>query len=81
MNDTRESPEVGLADTERLLAVHTQMPVGLTNPTVVSRRQRSVVIKCTVTGWSVRSVVIKYNLGDDARGFTDWAAPAHSCRT
>ena len=49
----------------------------LHDPVVIAARDRSLVVRCAVRGWSdVTSVVLKRNEGDDARGFTDWASLA-----
>jgi hypothetical protein len=51
--------------------------INLHDPQVVAARQRSLVVRCAVTGWDgVASVVLKHYTGDDARSFTDWASLA-----
>ena len=46
----------------------------LRDPALIAQRDRSLVVRCAATGWDgVPSVVLK-RMGDDARGFTDWAA-------
>src|SRR2546423_15483935 len=51
--------------------------ISLRDAMVVAARERSVVVRCAVTGWNgVASVVLKRNEGDDERGFTDWASLA-----
>ena len=51
--------------------------ISLRDPMVVAARERSLVVRCAVTGWDgVASVVLKRNEGDDERGFTDWASLA-----
>ncbi len=51
--------------------------IRLSAPRVVSRRERSLVVRCDASGWGeTTSIIIKRNLGDDQRGFTDWASLA-----
>ncbi len=60
-----------------LLQSHRGQAISLDNAQVVAMRERSLVVRCAVTGWEgVASVVLKRNEGDDARGFTDWASLA-----
>jgi hypothetical protein len=62
---------------EAIMRAHLGRPVCLRGPALIARRQRSLVVRCAVTGWdAVTSVVVKQNLGDDARGFTEWASLA-----
>jgi len=48
----------------------------LDDPVLIAARERSLVVRCVAMDWGVRSVVVKQNQGDDARGFTDWASLA-----
>src|SRR5919198_3008763 len=62
---------------EQLVRHHWGREISLRDPMVVATRERSLVVRCAVTGWDgVASVVLKRNEGDDARGFTDWASLA-----
>lgn len=62
---------------EQLVRRHKGREINLRDPQVVAARERSLVVRCAVTGWDgVASVVLKRNEGDDARGFTDWASLA-----
>ena len=60
---------------QRLLAREHGASIRLSDPIVLARRDRSLTLRCAVTGWDgVASVVIKRNDGDDERGFSDWAS-------
>ncbi len=60
---------------ERLLKVQHGSSVRLSEPVVIDRRDRSLTLRCAVSGWdTTASVVIKRNHGDDERGFSDWAS-------
>lgn len=49
--------------------------ITLHDPMLIARRERSLLVRCGVTGWQgVASVVLKRHVGDDARGFTEWAS-------
>lgn len=62
---------------ERMLQAQLGRRVILHDAALISARERSLVVRCAVTGWDdVTSVVLKRNEGDDARGFTDWASLA-----
>jgi Phosphotransferase enzyme family len=62
---------------EQLVRRYRGRQISLRDPMVVAVRERSLVVRCAVTGWdSVASVVLKRNEGDDERGFTDWASLA-----
>lgn len=58
-----------------MLRDQTGQEVSLGTPVLIDKRDRSLVVRCAVSGLDgTRSVVIKRNEGDDARGFTDWAS-------
>lgn len=62
---------------ERALREQVSPDLRLRDPQVISARPRSLLLRCATTGWgSASSVVIKQNLGDDERGFSEWAALA-----
>jgi hypothetical protein len=62
---------------ERLLRRTLGREIRLHSTAVVDRRERSLVLRCDVTVWDeAKSVIVKRNLGDDGRGFTDWASLA-----
>ncbi len=74
MNDP-EPIEHLMRASERLLRVQHGSTVRLSDPTVIDRRDRSLTLRCAVSGWDdAASVVIKSNHGDDERGFSDWAS-------
>lgn len=60
---------------ERIVQDHLGREVILRDPTLIARRERSLVVRCAVMGWDgMESVVLKRYEGDDERGFTDWAS-------
>ena len=62
---------------EDLLRARVDVRVRLSTPQVVSRRDRSLVVRSDVSGWdNVTSVIVKRSLGDDQRSFSDWASLA-----
>jgi hypothetical protein len=63
------------SDAERIVRDCLGQEIRPRDPSLIAQRDRSLVIRCAVTGWNgVASVVVKRNEGDDARGFTDWAS-------
>ncbi len=60
-----------------LVQGHVGPGAALHDPLLVAARERSLVVRCAVTGWDgVDALVFKRNEGDDARGFTDWTSLA-----
>jgi hypothetical protein len=77
----RDNLEPLVRQAEVLLSDTYARDIHLDAPHVVAARGRSVVVRCAVTGWDgVGSVVLKRNVADDARGFTDWASLAFLSR-
>src|ERR671933_414046 len=75
--DGREQLGLLVQQAEQLVRHHRGREISLRDPMVVATRERSLVVRCAVTGWDgVASVVLKRNEGDDERGFTDWASLA-----
>ncbi|HVC83557.1 MAG TPA: phosphotransferase [Chloroflexota bacterium] len=72
--DTPNRMEALAREAERLVRCRVGQKIRMSDPSLIAKRERSLVMRCTVTGWDgVASVVVKRNEGDDARGFTDWA--------
>ncbi|MGA7670986.1 MAG: hypothetical protein WBW04_11240, partial [Nitrolancea sp.] len=70
-----ESIESFVRAAEWLLSADYDLSLQLSDPVVIARRDRSLTMRCAVSGWDgVASVVIKRNDGDDERGFSDWAS-------
>jgi len=75
--DERDRVGMLAQQAEQLVRHHHGRGISLRDPLVVAARERSLVVRCAVTGWDgVASVVLKRNEGDDERGFTDWASLA-----
>ncbi len=59
---------------ERIVPERLGRNILLHGPVLIAKRDRSLVVRCAVTGWDgIDSVVMKRNEGDDPRGFSDWA--------
>ncbi|MDB5073860.1 MAG: hypothetical protein JWO42_39 [Chloroflexi bacterium] len=73
--DSRDRVSMLAKDAERIMRDCLGREISLHHPALIAQRERSLVVRCAVTGWDgVASVVLKRNEGDDARGFTDWAS-------
>ena len=68
--DGPEQLKILMAKAERVVRAQQGSGVTLHTPTLIAERDRSLVVRCTVSGWpGVGSLVLKQNRGDDARGF------------
>lgn len=70
-----QSLDVLAQKAQHLLREQTGRAISLIDPVLMAARDRSLTVRCAVAGLAAtRSVVIKWNTSDDARGFTELAS-------